>query len=228
MSEEQFWHYIAAGEKQGPVSVEQLHGLVADGTITPDTQVWTESLEEWTAASNLEGLFPDQAVPPQGPTLITGEAAQVSTPLAAAPVAQPVTAQAPGFSLGGSLAGGPHFAGGGMAPGTEQRLQIRSVGVLQMGLFGMCMGVVIAILYNVLMATIFGALLSWASAATGGSLPIEAAGGMGISWLISLLLTSLLGAICGFIQGVMTAAVYNLAARMCGGIVLKLKALPNW
>ena len=49
-----------------------------------------------------------------------------------------------------------------------------------------------------------------------------------MTWFISLLLTSLLGAICGFIQGVITAAVYNLAARMCGGIVLKLKALPNW
>ena len=97
-----------------------------------------------------------------------------------------------------------------------------------MGLFGMCMGVVIAVLYNILMATILGALLSWVSAETGVSPGMKAAGGMGMTWFISLLLTSLLGAICGFIQGVMTAAVYNLAARMCGGIVLKLKALPNW
>ena len=222
MSEEQFWHYIAAGEKQGPVSVEQLHGLVADGTITPDTQVWTESLEEWTAASNLEGLFPDQAVPPQGPTLITGEAAQVSNPLAAAPVAQPVTAQAPGFSLGGSLAGGPHFAGGGMPPGTEQRLQIRSVGILQSGVVGACLGIV-AFGFNGLLWICFYGLLV-AKLGGGGSEAAYVGVGLGAFIVIGLILSGLLG----FIYGLIAALVYNLAARMCGGIVLKLKALPNW
>ena len=119
MSEEQLWHYIVNEEKQGPVSVEQLHGLVASGTITPETLVWTDSLEDWTSASNLEGLFPDQKPASQSPSLITGAAAQASHPLASAPARQPVTGQGPGFSLGGSLAGGPQAGSGGIPPGTE-------------------------------------------------------------------------------------------------------------
>ena len=231
MSEEQLWYYAVGEEKQGPFSVDQLHELVANGTIIPDTQVWTDSLEEWTSASNLEGLFPDKAGLPQGPTLITGAAAQASTPLGAtAQGAHLATTQSPSPSLGGSLTGGSHVVGGGMMPpGTEQRLQIRSVGVLQMGLVMMCLAVVMVILYNILAATLFAGLLSLVMAEGGGRpSDMSGMGYAGAGWFITFIVTSILAAILGFFQGVLTAFVYNLAAKMCGGIILRVKAVPNW
>jgi hypothetical protein len=221
MSEEQFWHYIVNEEKQGPVSVEQLHGLVASGTITPETLVWTDSLEDWTSASNLEGLFSDKDAVPQSPALITGAAAQASNPLASAPVPQPVTAQGPGFSLGGTLAGGPQFGSGAIPPGAEQRLQLRSIGVLHMGAVMMCLSVSTLIAYYIFAVTVLAYLSS--RLGVGGVLGTVAPEGI-IVVIFSLVLT----AGFGFIGGVFTAWVYNLSAKMFGGLILKIKAIPNW
>jgi len=221
MSEEQLWHYIVEGEQQGPVSVEQLHGLVANGTVTPDTQVWTNSLEEWTTASNLEGLFPDEAVVGGGARLITGAAAQTATPLAAQ-VAQPAMAQAGGFSLGGSLGGGPHLPAAGLMPGTKQQFQVRSVGILQSGVFGACLGIVAFGFNGLLWICFFGALV--AKVGGGGSEAAYVGVGLGAFIVIGLILSGLVG----FIYGLIAALVYNLAARMCGGIVIRVQAKPDW
>ena len=225
MSEEQLWHYIVNEEKQGPVSVEQLHGLVASGTITPETLVWTESLEDWTSASNLEGLFPDQNPASQSPSLITGAAAQASNPLASAPVPQPVTAQGPGFSLGGSLAGGPQAGSGGIPPGTEQRLQLRSIGVLQMGLLMMCLAVLSLVLYYILVATLFAWMLAMIGVTPADMGVLGPVAGEGF---LIVILSMILAAIGGFICGVLWASGYNLSAKMFGGLILKIKAIPNW
>ena len=120
MSEEHLWHYIANEEQVGPVNGEQLQQLVAAGEIQAATQVWTEALEEWTTADQIEGLFPEP-VATSGSRLITGSAAQTATPLAGAPVASTPLAAAPvataGFALGGSLAGGPQLGAGAVGAG---------------------------------------------------------------------------------------------------------------
>jgi hypothetical protein len=57
------WYYEKGGEKQGPVSEDELvHMFEIDG-LNADTLVWTEELTEWTAARNIENLVPEK--PPQ-------------------------------------------------------------------------------------------------------------------------------------------------------------------
>ena len=68
------WHYIdQQGQQQGPVSAENLQALAQAGAITAMTQVWTEGLEEWVAASAVENLLPAQpeAVEPAAQPVIT-------------------------------------------------------------------------------------------------------------------------------------------------------------
>jgi len=57
MSESQ-WHYLdAQNQQQGPITGAQLQALTAQGQIIQTTQVWTDGLEAWIAASQVEGLF---------------------------------------------------------------------------------------------------------------------------------------------------------------------------
>ncbi len=103
MSEaEQQWYFISVinQEQYGPYTAEQLEGFVANGSITRETMIWTEALEDqWIPATNVEGLFPDPAAqgspPPaaQPAQLLTGPAAQSRPPLGAAPLqARPLQA----------------------------------------------------------------------------------------------------------------------------------------
>nr|NIP98774.1 DUF4339 domain-containing protein [Akkermansiaceae bacterium] len=70
-------------QQYGPYSAEQLQEFAANGSVTPNTLVWTQSLEDWIPASGVEGLFPDQSAPERRPTLLTGAAAQAAHPLGA-------------------------------------------------------------------------------------------------------------------------------------------------
>lgn len=88
MSEtEQQWHFISVVDKEqyGPYTADHLQDFVANGTLTRETLVWTEALEDrWIPAGNVEGLFAPEHARPQ---LLTGAAAQAAHPLGAAPVA---------------------------------------------------------------------------------------------------------------------------------------------
>ena len=93
--EEQQWHFISVvdGQQYGPYTAEQLQEFVANGTITRETLLWTEALEDqWIPATNVEGLIPEE---PPRVRLLTGAAAQTAHPLGAtAPVvAAPVPQQ---------------------------------------------------------------------------------------------------------------------------------------
>ena len=78
MSQEQQWRVIdAEGNKCGPYTAEQLQAYAADGTISPTTQVWTEGLETWISALEVEGLFP---VGVRRPQLLTGPAMPAGRP----------------------------------------------------------------------------------------------------------------------------------------------------
>lgn len=53
------WFYAHNSDRHGPVDVATLSGLVADGTITAETLVWREGMENWTAYGEIaaaEGL----------------------------------------------------------------------------------------------------------------------------------------------------------------------------
>ncbi len=113
MSEaEQQWYFISVvnQEQYGPYTADQLEGFVTSGSITRETMIWTEILEDqWIPAANVEGLFPVEATPvspsaagqpaqpaqpaqlaqPARPQLLTGLAAQTAHPLGTAPVQTP-------------------------------------------------------------------------------------------------------------------------------------------
>lgn len=82
MAEEQEWYHLSGEEQLGPVSPEELLQLAAEGQILPETQLWTEGLEEWVQAAQVEGLFPEPVVEPPHPHLVVGAEAQTAHPLA--------------------------------------------------------------------------------------------------------------------------------------------------
>jgi len=55
------WYYAIGQEQKGPVTDEQLQGLVKDGVITGDTLVWREGLASWQAYRT---VVPPGAAPP--------------------------------------------------------------------------------------------------------------------------------------------------------------------
>jgi len=55
MNERQ-WYYIKDGQQYGPVSEARLVELFREGTLGPTTQVWTEGLDNWSQASQIDGL----------------------------------------------------------------------------------------------------------------------------------------------------------------------------
>ena len=57
------WHLMQEGQKYGPYRGEQLVQFVQEGRIVRETLVWTEGLEDWVAASAVEGLFPPAPAP---------------------------------------------------------------------------------------------------------------------------------------------------------------------
>ena len=95
---EQQWFFISVvnQEQYGPYTADELEGFVAGGSITKETMIWTEALnDQWIPASNVEGLFPPahsvpqaaiQPAQPARPQLLTGQAAQAVAPLGAAPI----------------------------------------------------------------------------------------------------------------------------------------------
>src|SRR5215470_5349020 len=67
------WYYEQNGVRQGPVELERLRALAADGTLLPTPLVWTSTLPNWTAAREVDALkdvLPADAVipPPLGAT----------------------------------------------------------------------------------------------------------------------------------------------------------------
>lgn len=51
------WYYVEKHERKGPVSFENLQQLVAKGTITIETLVWKEGMQDWEKASVIKGLI---------------------------------------------------------------------------------------------------------------------------------------------------------------------------
>ena len=51
------WFYASDGQQQGPYPDAQLRELIARGTVTADTLVWSEGMAGWQRAGEIPGLF---------------------------------------------------------------------------------------------------------------------------------------------------------------------------
>ena len=51
------WHYVLNGNQVGPVSEPELVQMLASGQLERETLVWTQTLENWVAASSVDALI---------------------------------------------------------------------------------------------------------------------------------------------------------------------------
>ena len=52
------WYYAVGSQQQGPVTDDQLQGLVKDGVVTGDTLVWREGMANWLPYRTVVGAPP--------------------------------------------------------------------------------------------------------------------------------------------------------------------------
>lgn len=50
------WYYAAGGQQQGPVSLEAMRGLLADGRLRSEDLVWREGMPAWVVAGEVSAL----------------------------------------------------------------------------------------------------------------------------------------------------------------------------
>jgi hypothetical protein len=61
------WFYASNGQQQGPYPDAQLRELIARGTVTADTLVWSEGMAGWQRVGEIPGLFGSASGPPAIP-----------------------------------------------------------------------------------------------------------------------------------------------------------------
>ena len=54
------WWHLQGEEQVGPVGLEDARARVADGTIRPDTYVWSDGMPDWLPAREVPALTPPQ------------------------------------------------------------------------------------------------------------------------------------------------------------------------
>ncbi len=59
--------YLYKDQQEGPFTWDEIVKQAEMNTVGPADMVWTEGLEEWTRADQIEGLIPVAASPPPGP-----------------------------------------------------------------------------------------------------------------------------------------------------------------
>lgn len=62
------WFYAEQGQQQGPIPEDRMVEMFRSGTLSADTLVWMEGLDEWTPARDIENLVPPALSPPPVPT----------------------------------------------------------------------------------------------------------------------------------------------------------------
>ncbi|MCK5850094.1 MAG: DUF975 family protein [Kiritimatiellae bacterium] len=63
------WFYVAEGQQVGPVSEENIKGLVANGTIAKEALVWHDGMPDWVAYDAISAETETPAGPETGSTL---------------------------------------------------------------------------------------------------------------------------------------------------------------
>ena len=51
------WYYILDEQEQGPVQEDALVGLFEQDQLPSNAMVWTEGMEDWAPADQIEGLI---------------------------------------------------------------------------------------------------------------------------------------------------------------------------
>lgn len=73
------WYYVEQGQRKGPVEESEIRNMIAAGSLSQDTMVWTEGMANWqTAKMSLAGLQA-LAVPVTPPQYVSGPAPQTSS-----------------------------------------------------------------------------------------------------------------------------------------------------
>lgn len=57
------WFYNLDGQNHGPIDSSHLRALAADGTITTDTLIWKNGMNDWVPANKVKDLFPSTPPP---------------------------------------------------------------------------------------------------------------------------------------------------------------------
>jgi hypothetical protein len=61
------WFFASQGQQQGPFPEAQLRQLIATGTVTAETLVWSEGMTGWQKAGDIPGLLAGVSGPPAIP-----------------------------------------------------------------------------------------------------------------------------------------------------------------
>jgi hypothetical protein len=61
------WFFASEGKQQGPYPEARLHELIASGTVTVETLVWSEGMTGWQKAGDIPGLLAGGSGPPTVP-----------------------------------------------------------------------------------------------------------------------------------------------------------------
>jgi hypothetical protein len=56
------WFWGVGEQKNGPISLQDLQGMVRAGQLGPHAMVWTDGMPNWVPAGKLPILFPQQAM----------------------------------------------------------------------------------------------------------------------------------------------------------------------
>jgi hypothetical protein len=64
---ERSWFFASNGQQQGPYGEAQFRDFIAQGSISPDTLVWSEGMSGWQKAGDVPGLVTGGARPPVMP-----------------------------------------------------------------------------------------------------------------------------------------------------------------
>lgn len=97
------WFYADGGKQLGPYSESQFRDLIANGTVSGASYVWTSGMENWQRARDVPGLL-DRPRPP-GPPNLAGATLGGASLGGTSPggVASPAASGAAGGVSGGSL-----------------------------------------------------------------------------------------------------------------------------
>ena len=61
------WYFVRDGAQMGPVTVEELSQMIADGEVTATDLVWKEGMSRWQQAVTQRELFPHPVPPAYAP-----------------------------------------------------------------------------------------------------------------------------------------------------------------
>jgi hypothetical protein len=56
------WYHLQGEEQHGPTDLASIRDLVLDGTILPDTYVWSDGMPDWLPAGQVPALTPPDEV----------------------------------------------------------------------------------------------------------------------------------------------------------------------